>query len=335
LLAASKDHGCADEVLTIAAMLSVEEIYVSPRADKKKEKAALARRGFADRNGDHMTLLRIYRTWESNEFSKDWCFDNFIHYRALRTARNVRGQLETLMRRLGLKVQSCRVRDKKRPEEPEESDPRPVLKSISAAYYTNLARQQRDRPFFVPYSTTSKPETMLALYLHQNSALFSESSSISQLDWVVYTDVTYTSKATMRNVSRVDWKWVEPLLSRLKEIDDEKLSGVKNEPQISAKRRNSLLELMEERGGAVTPALEDARGSKEIKADEFVEVHERVTEGTRTEVDTDVAISGRVAMLKETEAGSDSGTDGEKRKEREDSVNAARERYLARKKTKR
>ncbi|KAI9014057.1 P-loop containing nucleoside triphosphate hydrolase protein [Hyaloraphidium curvatum] len=374
IIAAAREFRCADELLTIAAMLSVEEIYISPRGEKKKEKAAAKRRGFAHGTGDHMTLLRIYRTWEGNDFSKDWCFDNFIHYRAMRTARNVRSQIRDLLERLGLPIEDCRLRGKKRSrDEVEDSDPRPVLRSICAAYYPNLARQQRDRPYFVQYSSAAgkggaDSSGMLALYLGQNSALFSDSSSGPGLDWVVYTDVVYTSKAQMRNVSRIDYSWVEGLVGKLGKIDDERLSGRKKPADeakadaglVPLKRRNSLLDVLEERGGASTPGLEGP--SREVKADEFVVVHERLTERTHSEVvapeDADkvgtlatghAPVRSRAVELLRNEAiaatsasetdgegsASDAGTEDSKRKEREDSVAAARERYLARKKAKR
>lgn len=373
IIAASKDHGCADELLTIAAMLSVEEIWTSPRGEKKKEKATERRKALAHRTGDHMTLLNIYRTWEATDFSRDWCFDNFVHHRAMRTARSIRGQLESLLDRLRLRIESCRIKGKKRSrDEPDESDPRPVLKSICSAYYPHLARQQRDRPFFIQYSAATGiskaagDAAMLALYLHPNSALFSDSSSLIQMDWVIYTDVVYTSKATMRNVSRVDFGWVEGHLARLKLLDDEKLTGHKLKPDkkeeetsdlLPLKRRNSLLDVMEERGGgASTPGLEDSKQPREIRDDEFLVVHERLTERTHSEVvsagdagkvgktstghgEGGLANNKAIVMLKDNGGGDteDSGAEStdSKRKDREDSVNAARERYLARKKVKR
>lgn len=342
LIAAARDHGCADEMLTIAAMLSVEDIWVSPRGEAKKGKAAEKRKKLAHRMGDHMTLLRVYRTWEALDFSKDWCFDNYIHHRALRAARNIRGQLSSLLEKLGFRIERCRLREKKRyRDDPDESDPKPILKSLCAAFYTNLARQQRDRPFFVQYSTGTvlgkggNDGGLLALHLQPNSALFSESLSItSQLDWVIYTDISYTSRANMRNVSRVDVAWAEPYLTRIKLMDDEKLSGHRNAskqtkpdaPIQPRPRRPSMLELMEERGaGASTPGLKESVEHRQVRDEDFVVVHEQVTESNHSEV-----ISPEVAR----QNGEIDEVDSKKRKEREDSVLAARDRYLARKKMK-
>ena len=43
--------------------------------------------------GDMWTSLVIYKKWEETGYSHQWCDDFFLHYRAMKTAKNVREQL--------------------------------------------------------------------------------------------------------------------------------------------------------------------------------------------------------------------------------------------------
>ena len=94
MLIASVDLGCSDEVLTVVAMLSAQNIFYRPRekqaaADQKKAK-------FFQPEGDHLTLLTVYESWKANNFSTPWCFENFVQNRSLRRAQDVRKQLLTI-----------------------------------------------------------------------------------------------------------------------------------------------------------------------------------------------------------------------------------------------
>lgn len=70
MLIISAELGCSDEILTIVAMLSVENPFYRPKekasqADQKKAK-------FHQADGDHMTLLAIYEGWKAAKFSNPW-----------------------------------------------------------------------------------------------------------------------------------------------------------------------------------------------------------------------------------------------------------------------
>ncbi|KAI9091845.1 P-loop containing nucleoside triphosphate hydrolase protein [Phlyctochytrium arcticum] len=107
LISAAIDFNCSYEVLIITSMLSVEEIFSTPRSKKKQEAAEQLRSRFNDPSGDHLGLLRIYQEWRDFDYSKDWAYDMYIHYRALSAARKVKDQLSEIMERLGLPITSC------------------------------------------------------------------------------------------------------------------------------------------------------------------------------------------------------------------------------------
>jgi pre-mRNA-splicing factor ATP-dependent RNA helicase DHX16 len=73
-------YKCADEILSIAAMLSVNNaIFYRPK--DKIIHADTARKNFFTPGGDHLTLLRVYNEWAQTGHSTQWCYENFIQHR--------------------------------------------------------------------------------------------------------------------------------------------------------------------------------------------------------------------------------------------------------------
>lgn len=59
--------------------------------------------------GDHLTLLNVYHAWKHHteeQEARDWCYENFLNYRCLKAADNVRSQLVRICCRLGIKLVS-------------------------------------------------------------------------------------------------------------------------------------------------------------------------------------------------------------------------------------
>jgi ATP-dependent RNA helicase DHX33 len=52
-----------EEILTIVALLSSESVFVSPPS--KREQAVAAHAKFVSSSGDHITLLNIYRSFNT------------------------------------------------------------------------------------------------------------------------------------------------------------------------------------------------------------------------------------------------------------------------------
>ena len=85
LLAADK-YKCTDQIVTICAMLSVNNsIFYLPK--DKKVHAENSRRAFFRGGGDHLALLNVYEEWEDTQFSSGWCYENFVQFRSLQRAR--------------------------------------------------------------------------------------------------------------------------------------------------------------------------------------------------------------------------------------------------------
>ncbi|KAI8920769.1 P-loop containing nucleoside triphosphate hydrolase protein [Powellomyces hirtus] len=223
LVSAALDFHCSYEMLVVAAMLSVEEVYAPQRSKKKQAAAEACWQHFNDPTGDHLTLLRIFTEWEATGFEKKWAFDNFLHHRALRAAKEVRGQLEDVMRTLGLPITKAARID--------------ILRALCTAFYTNTAKKH-------PSRAVSTPSSMMALCLHPQSSL-ADSHNGQQCDFVIYNDVQYVNRATMRVVSKVHLDWVRVLMGRLTVLDEARLTGSTGitSPTRRTERRPSLIDI--------------------------------------------------------------------------------------------
>ena len=62
LILLSKDFRCTSEILDIVSLLSVENVFFSPREDR--EKATVCHKRFASIYGDHLTLLNVFKAYK-------------------------------------------------------------------------------------------------------------------------------------------------------------------------------------------------------------------------------------------------------------------------------
>ncbi|EYU28420.1 hypothetical protein MIMGU_mgv1a022485mg, partial [Erythranthe guttata] len=135
---------CMEEMLIIVAMLSTESIYYTPR--EKLEESRAASRSYSNSEGDHLTLLSIYRASdELLEKSKlvssrekaeknlgKWCKDNFISIRSLRNARDIHSQIRRNVEQMGLGLSSC------------GGDMLLLRRCLAASFFINAAQKQPD-----------------------------------------------------------------------------------------------------------------------------------------------------------------------------------------------
>ena len=96
MLIQSVEYKCSAEMLTIVSMLSVPSVFYRPK--ERMEEADAAREKFNVPESDHLTLLNVFNQWRSHGFRDDWALRHFLHPKLLRKAREVRAQLEDIMK---------------------------------------------------------------------------------------------------------------------------------------------------------------------------------------------------------------------------------------------
>ncbi|EAX03315.1 pre-mRNA-splicing factor ATP-dependent RNA helicase DHX16 isoform X1 [Homo sapiens] len=214
MILASEKYSCSEEILTVAAMLSVNNsIFYRPK--DKVVHADNARVNFFLPGGDHLVLLNVYTQWAESGYSSQWCYENFVQFRSMRRARDVREQLEGLLERVEVGLSSC------------QGDYIRVRKAITAGYFYHTARLTRSG-----YRTVKQQQTV---FIHPNSSLFEQ-----QPRWLLYHELVLTTKEFMRQVLEIESSWlleVAPHYYKAKELED---PHAKKMPKKIGKTREEL-----------------------------------------------------------------------------------------------
>ena len=165
-------------------MLSVPPVFYRPR--ERQEEADAAREKFFVTESDHLTLLHVYKQWESNGARSDWCNRHFLHQKSLKKAREVRTQLIDIMKQQRVAVVSC------------NHDWDVIRQAICSAYFANAAMAKANNEYV-------NLRTKMPCHLHPTSALYGLGYTA---DYVVYHELIMTSKEFMQCVTAVDPLWL-------------------------------------------------------------------------------------------------------------------------------
>lgn len=185
MIIASSQLGCSEEIITIAAVLSVQTIWISGRGIQKESDEAKLR--FAAAEGDHITFLNVYKGFHQSGKSSQWCHKNYVNYHAMRKVVEVREQLKRIAKRIGLVLKSC------------ESDVQVIRKAVTAGFFANACHLEA-------YSHNGKYKTLRGsqeVYIHPSSVLFRVNPK-----WVIYNSLVSTDRQYMRNVITIDPSWL-------------------------------------------------------------------------------------------------------------------------------
>lgn len=199
ILAADK-YGCVEEVLSIVSMLQeAHALFVRPT--DKKVHADSARSRFTNKEGgDHFTLLNVWNEWVDSDFSMIWCKENFVQYRSLKRARDVRDQLANLCERVEVVMSSVGA-----------NDLIPIQKAITAGFFPHVARLRRDGQGY----TTEKSN--VSAYIHPSSTLMAQNPPPK---FILYHELVLTSKEYMRSCMPIKSEWLHEVAPHFHKKED-------------------------------------------------------------------------------------------------------------------
>uniref|UniRef100_A0A669C1T5 RNA helicase n=1 Tax=Oreochromis niloticus TaxID=8128 RepID=A0A669C1T5_ORENI len=206
MVIASCEFNCSNEVLSITAMLSVPQCFVRPTEAKKVADEAKMR--FAHIDGDHLTLLNVYHAFKQNHESTQWCYDNFVNYRSLMSADNVRQQLSRIMDRFSL--------------------PRRSTEFSSRDYYINI-RRALVTGFFMQVAHLERTGHYLTVKDNQVVQLHPSTVLDHKPEWVLYNEFVLTTKNYIRTCTDIKPEWLVKIAPQYYEMS--------NFPQCEAKRQ--------------------------------------------------------------------------------------------------
>jgi HrpA-like RNA helicase len=184
--------GCVCHVLSVVACMSVENLYFTPIA-KRKEAAAMRAR-FTHWDGDHLTLLQIWRAYNDAPNRSEWCKIHYVSSRAMTQVSEVRQQLCEYCEQIGISTAPG--------DDADASLEENIMRCLLAGYPRNVAHLTPDG------RTYRSVHGALELQLHPTSALLQRNPRPSV---ILYDELIMTSKLFARRASSIQQEWVATL----------------------------------------------------------------------------------------------------------------------------
>lgn len=194
-LLSSPNFNCLGEMLTIAAMTSLQGNVWFSHDSKKQEETA--RRKFAVEEGDHLTLLNVYQAFVTKgKKDSKWCQQHYLNFKSMTRAVSIRNQLKRYLERFGMDVTESLAGDgtlRAGGMAKEES----IRRCLTSGYFAHAARMAPDGTFRTVDGNT-------VLHAHPSSLMFNRKA-----DWVVFTEIMETGEKTfIRDVTKIEKDWL-------------------------------------------------------------------------------------------------------------------------------
>ncbi|KLJ07094.1 hypothetical protein EMPG_17417 [Blastomyces silverae] len=190
VLLGAPSFGCLSEVLSIAAMTSLQGAVWFEKSDEKKVVES-TRRKFAVDEGDHLTYLNVYQAFVTKgKKDSKWCRDHYLNYRSMLKAVSIRAQLKRYLERFGIQVDESLSSSS--PAPPEQ-----IQRCLTTGYFAHAAKMQPDGSF-KPISGD------IILHAHPSSLMFNRKA-----DWVIFHEILETGQKTfIRDITKIEKSWL-------------------------------------------------------------------------------------------------------------------------------
>lgn len=212
VLLSSTTFGCLSEILSIAAMTSLQgAVWFSHDGEKKASETS--RRKFAAEEGDHLTLLNVYQAFVTKgKKDSKWCRENYLNFKSMVRAVSIRAQLKRYLERFGINVEETLANSQ---NEENISRGEQIRKCLTAGYFAHAARMQPDGSF----KTVSGE---VVLHAHPSSLMFVSVSFFllimpvvlpdaknRKADWVIFHEILQTGNKTfIRDITKIEKGWL-------------------------------------------------------------------------------------------------------------------------------
>lgn len=235
-LIASKYYGVMEEMNTLVSLISCENVWFNVNKYDEERRAFFDQKKteFIDKYSDHMSFLNIYKEWEYNNHSEDWCKQNFLHFRAFKQAKKIKEQIGDYMNKVNFKECEKFFNMKVTNYLTSEVEGDPIMDDYEKVNI--LMRMALCQGFFMNSAkkvANSTSESLSYLRICDGSLVtLDQFSSICvkgiKPDMVVYTELGGSgNKAVMKQASVIELKWISDLIALLKNVDVLKLRGRK------------------------------------------------------------------------------------------------------------
>ncbi|KAL9096443.1 MAG: hypothetical protein Q9165_001440 [Trypethelium subeluteriae] len=199
------------EIIDIVAALTIENLFLKPATEEKREEADTARAELTRRQGDLLTFLATVRSYAAeNANRKAWTEKRYISHRGMQNVMNVRKQLRSLCQQQKLLPPSSSLKFHDYDEGPinvSEDVSASILKCFLKGFHANTARLIPDGSYktFVGNHTVA---------IHPSSVLFGK-----KVEALMFVQFVYTNKSYAKGVSAVQFSWINDAVDYTGEDD--------------------------------------------------------------------------------------------------------------------
>jgi ATP-dependent helicase HrpA len=218
----AETNGCLNEVMVIAAALSIQDPRERPLDKQAAADEAHAR--FADRESDFLSYLKLWdhlgerqEALSSNQFRK-LCRAEFLNFLRIREWQDIHGQLRQVMRNLNGRRSGA---DPATPIEDETKRRRAIHQSLLAGLLSHIGLKSGPRD---EYQGARNARFAIA----PGSVLFKSGAG-----WVMAAELVETTRLWARVVGRIEPEWAERLGAHL-------VKRTYSEPHWDAKRGEAM-----------------------------------------------------------------------------------------------
>ena len=218
-------RGCLDEVMVIAAALSIQDPRERPL--EKQAAAAEAHARFADKDSDFLSYLKLWDHLQerqdalsSNQFRK-LCRAEFLNFLRIREWQDIHGQLRQVMRTLNGHKGASGAEGAAAPIEHDTKRRKAIHQSLLAGLLSHVGMKTGPRD---EYQGARGARFAIA----PGSVLFK-----SSVGWVMAAELVETTRLWARVVGRIEPEWAERLGAHL-------VKRSYSEPHWDAKRGEAM-----------------------------------------------------------------------------------------------
>ncbi|PSK37379.1 hypothetical protein B9Z65_2121 [Elsinoe australis] len=197
VLLSASGFGCLSEILTIAAMTTLQgAVWVQHEGERKAMETS--RWKFAVDEGDHLTLLNVYQAFvTTGKKDSGWCRTNLLNFKSLSKAASVRNQLRRYLERFGINVEESLSRQQQGTKAGSVDKTEQIRRCLTTGYFANAARMQPDGSFKTVNGGTT-------LHAHPSSLMFNRKA-----DWVIFHEIMETGNKTfIRDITKIEKAWL-------------------------------------------------------------------------------------------------------------------------------
>lgn len=217
MLIAAAEEQCLDEVVPLAAALSIQDPRERPSG--RQEEAELAQSVFRDNTSDFLTLLNVWTQYRdiADESRTGrvaaWCREHFLSFTRMREWSDTTRQLHEVAKELGFRINS---------NNSPQTNSEIIHRALLTGLITNVAAREDGA------SHDYRGVRGNVVHIFPGSALFKKNPR-----WIMAAEIVQTTRLFARTVAAIDPAWIEQVAGHMfrRQKSDYHLDPATGEPR--------------------------------------------------------------------------------------------------------